>query len=120
MRKRRIKKSKESGNKSIHFNGSEETVELILRTAISVNQVSTYGAVADLCKELSKDFKVSKTLDANEYLETLEIPTELPTADPHTDAELQGNLLQDYERKFEQLPEDQTLSKVLRRWFAEC
>ena len=33
--------------KSIHFNGSEETIELILRTVISVNQLSVYGAVAD-------------------------------------------------------------------------
>ena len=28
--------------KSIHFNGSEETIELILRTVISVNQFSIY------------------------------------------------------------------------------
>ena len=42
----------------------------------------------------------------------MENPTELPFADPHTDAELQGNLLQDYERKFEQLSEDQKLSKL--------
>ena len=33
----------------------EETVELILRTVISVNQFSIYGAVADLCKELDPD-----------------------------------------------------------------
>ena len=32
----------------------------------------------------------------------MEIPAELPTADPRTDGELQPNLLQDYERKFEQ------------------
>ena len=31
----------------------------------------------------------------NEDLESLEIPTELLVADPHTNAELQGNLLQD-------------------------
>ena len=48
----------------------------------------------------------------NEYLETVEIPTERLIADPHTDAELQGNLLQDYEREFEQNPEDQKLSKL--------
>ena len=33
----------------MHLNGSEETVEVILRTVISVNQLSIYGAVADLC-----------------------------------------------------------------------
>ena len=60
-------RSKEKGKKSIHFNGSEENIELILRTVISVNQLSVYGAVADLCKELSKDSKVSGKLDANEY-----------------------------------------------------
>ena len=40
---------------SIHFNGSDETMELILRTVLSVNQLSVYGAVADLNKELASD-----------------------------------------------------------------
>ena len=40
------------------------------------------------------------------------MPTEIPVADPHTDVEQQGNLLQEYERKFEQLLEDQKLSKL--------
>ena len=55
-------RSKEKGKKSIHFNGSEETIELILRTIISANQLSVNGAVADLCGELSKDSKVSGNL----------------------------------------------------------
>ena len=38
--------------------------------------------------------------------------SEPAVADPHSDAEPQGNLLQDSERKFEQLPEDQKLSKL--------
>ena len=46
-----FKKSEGDGKKSIHFNGSEETVELIPRTVISVNQLRIYGAVADFCKE---------------------------------------------------------------------
>ena len=48
-------KSKEKRVKSIHFNDSDDTVELILRTVISVNQLSIYGAVADLCKEIARD-----------------------------------------------------------------
>ena len=92
-------RSKGKGKKSIHFNGSEENVELILRTVISANQLSIYGEVGDLCRDLSKDSRASGKLDANEHLETMEIPIELLVADPHTDAELQGNLLQDYERK---------------------
>ena len=42
----------------------------------------------------------------------MEIPTGLRIADPHINAELQGNLLRDYEEKLEQLPEDQKLSKL--------
>ena len=36
--------------------GSEENIELLLRTIICMNQLSVHGAVADLCKELSKAF----------------------------------------------------------------
>ena len=90
-------RSKEKGEKSVHFNGNEETIELILRTIISVNQLSIYGAVADLWKELSKDSEVAGKLAANEDLESMKILTELPIADPHTNEELQENLLQDYE-----------------------
>ena len=48
-------KSEGGGKKTMHFNGSDETIELILRTIISVDQLSIYGAVADLCKELDPD-----------------------------------------------------------------
>ena len=41
-------KSKGKGVTSIHFNGSDDTIDLILRTIISVNQLGIYGAVADL------------------------------------------------------------------------
>ena len=105
-------RSKEKGLKSMHFNGSEETIELILRTIISVTQLSIYGAVADLCTELSKDSEVAGKLAANEDVESIEIPTELRNAYPHTNAELQGNLLRDYEHKFEQLLEDQKFFKL--------
>ena len=40
------------GGKPTHFNGSEEkNIELILRTIFSANQLSVYGAVADLCRK---------------------------------------------------------------------
>ena len=94
-------RSKEKGKKSIHFNGSEENIELILRTIISVNQLSIYGAAADLCKEFSKASEVAAKLAANEDLETMGIPTELLVADPHTNVELQGTLLRHYEHKFD-------------------
>ena len=77
-------RSKAKGKRSIHFNGSEENIELILHTIISVTQLSIYGAVADLCKELSNDSEVAGKPAANEDLEPMEIPRELPIPDPHT------------------------------------
>ena len=56
----------------MRFNGSEGTIELLLRTIISVNQPSMYGAVADLCKELSRDSEVAGKLAANEDSESME------------------------------------------------
>ena len=59
---------------SIHCNGSEETVDLILRTVISVNKLSIHGAVADLCDELDPDYAES------EICESLVILTEMANA----------------------------------------
>ena len=57
---RRDLKSKGCGKKSIHFNDSDKNIELILRTVISANQLSVYGAAADLCDELSESFSGSQ------------------------------------------------------------
>ena len=48
-------RSKESGKKSIHVNGSTQNIELLLQIVISVNQLSLYGAAAHLIKELPDD-----------------------------------------------------------------
>ena len=107
-------RSKGKGKKIIHFNGSEETVELILRTVISFNQLSIYGAVADLCKELARDSPSAGKPAANENWESMVVPTEFPHANTisQTDMSLQGNLLREYEQKFAELPEDQKLTKL--------
>ena len=47
------------GMKSFHANGSDENIELLLRTAISANQLSVYRAIADLCNELTSDVEGS-------------------------------------------------------------
>ena len=104
-------KSKGGGKKSIHYNGSEETVELILRTVISVNQLSIYGAVADLCNELDPDYAES------EICESLVIPTESSNANTTSQSSTssaQGHLLQDYFKKFAELPGDQKLSRLCK------
>ena len=72
-------KSKGKGVKSIHFNGGDETIELILRTVISVNQLSVNGAVADLCRELARNSRGTEKPAASGNLESVLMPTEFPT-----------------------------------------
>ena len=71
-------KSRGKGVKSIHFNSSDDSIELILRSNISVNQLSIYGAVADLSKELDPD---SRNHIESEICEPLGIPTEITNAE---------------------------------------
>ena len=105
-------RSKEGSKKTIHFNGSEQNIELILRTVIYANQLSFHGAVADICTEVSKNTMASWKTEAHYPLETMEIPTEPPVGDPRTDEQRLRNLLQEYAQQFEQLSDDQKLSKL--------
>ena len=88
--------------KPILFNGGDDTIELILRTVMYVNQLSVYGAVADLCRELARNSRGTGKPAANENLESMVTPTEFLIADTlsQTDADVQGNLLREYEQKF--------------------
>ena len=50
---RGVLKSKGGGKLSIHFCADGHTIETVFRTIISVNQLSIYGEVSDLCGEYS-------------------------------------------------------------------
>ena len=52
-------RSKGRGNLSIYVCGDDGTVDVVLRTVISVNRLSVYGAVADMCDELASRISVS-------------------------------------------------------------
>ena len=43
--------SKGHGKMSIHFAAVQETIEAIFRIVVSANQLSLYGAVAEMCEE---------------------------------------------------------------------
>ena len=105
-------RSKGEGKKSIHFNGGHENIELLLRTVLSAHQLSVYGAIADLCNELPKGLRAPGKPAAPNHLEKIDIPTDLSIAENSTGAQQRRNLVQEYKRKFEQLPEDQTLSQL--------
>ena len=97
---------KSEGKVSIHFCGDDETAEVVLRTIVSVNQLSTYGAVADMCDELA--WRISGCsegtgkLVAQNISETIVMPTELSRTNktPRTNEKVQGNKLRDCQRKF--------------------
>ena len=103
---------------SRHFCGDDKTVEVVLRTIISINQLSIYGAVADMCDELT--CRISGCLErtgklvAQDNLETTVIPTELRTTNksPLTDDNVQENMLQNYVQNFANLPEHLHLIKL--------
>ena len=44
-------KSKGKGKVSIHFSADQDTIDTIYRIILSVNQLSIYGAVAEMCEE---------------------------------------------------------------------
>ena len=44
-------KSKGHGKLSIHYAANLETIETVFRTITSVNQLSLYGAVVEMCEE---------------------------------------------------------------------
>ena len=67
-------KSKGGGNLSIHFCADEGTIETVLRTIISVNQLSIYGAVSDLCEEYKSCLERTGRLSAGQS-DPLFVPT---------------------------------------------
>ena len=44
-------KSKGHGKLSIHYGADLDTIKTVFRTIISVNQLSLYGAIANICEE---------------------------------------------------------------------
>ena len=117
--------SKEERNQYTSTEG-EETVELILADfqLFSVNRLSIYGAVADLCNRLAKvspsagklaEFANSRNQTEGEICESLVIPTEIANANTVSQSSTslaQGDLLQEYERKFAEILDDQKLLKL--------
>ena len=104
-------RSKERGKTSIHFTACDENVRLLLKMVMSVNQLSLYGAVADMIQELPEDQIAPGRPVASDQMEQ-EILFQPLIAEVQINDERQGNLLQDNEQRFENLREDQKLSKL--------
>ena len=97
---------------TLYFNGSTQNIELLLQMDISVNQLSIYGTVADMIEELPVDQKAARKPGVPGQLDKQEILTRFLLAEVQANEERQGNLLQEYEQRFEKWYEDQKLSRL--------
>ena len=95
-------KSKGHGKLSIHFAAVQETIETIFRIILSANQLSLYGAVAEMCEENETLHDRSARPDVmgqSIVLSAIKTEVSLDCDDPA----YQNFLLQQYEERIEKL-----------------
>ena len=104
-------KSKGHGKLSIHYAADKETIETIFRIIVSANQLSLYGAVANVCGECESLHDRSGQPDVvmGQSIVLSEIKTEVPLE--NDDPAYQNFLLQQYEERVEKLSQKDKLSK---------
>ena len=95
--------SKRHGKLSIHFAADQETIETIFRIIVSANQLSLYGAVANMCEECESLHDRLEQPDKvmGQAIVLSEIKTEVPLE--NDDPEYENFLLQRYEERIERL-----------------
>ena len=104
-------KSKGHGKLSIHFAADQETIETVFRLIVSANQLSLYGAVANMCEENESLHDRSGQPDKvmGQSIVLSEIKTEVPL--DNDDPAYQNFLLQRYEERIERLSQQDKVSK---------
>ena len=94
-------KSKGGGKLSVHFCADGDTIETVFRTVISVNQLSIYGTVSDLCEEYKSCHVRTRRPVLVGQSDPLFVPTSslMKTPTPSTDDPAQEDLLQKYQER---------------------
>ena len=108
---RGILKSKGHGKLSIHFTADYPTIETIFRIIISANQLSIYGAVANMCEEFEThqdrsgqpDVLMGQSIVLSEIKAEVSLENDIPSH--------QNLLLQRYEERIELLSQENKVSK---------
>ena len=104
-------KSKGYGKLSIHFAAVQETIETIFRIIVSANQLSLYGAVAEMCEEYEtlhdRSGRPDVVMGQSVVLSAIKTEVLLENDDPA----YQNFLLQQYEERIEKLSQQDRLSK---------
>ena len=107
-------KSKGGGKLSIHFCADGETIETVFRTNFSVNQLSFYGAVSDLCDEYRAcQARTERPVLAGQS-DPLSEPASLlmTTLAPSTEDPAQEDLMQKYKERVERLSQQNRVIKI--------
>ena len=109
---RGVLKSK-GGKLSVHFCADEGTIETVFRTIISVNQLSLYGAVAEMCEEYKSCHVRTGRLVLVGQSDPLFVPTSslMRTPKPSTDDPAQEDLLQKYPERVDKLSQKNRVIK---------
>ena len=90
------------------------TIETVFRTIVSVNQLSIYGAVSDLCEEFNICQGRTERPVLAEQSDPLFAPADLliTTPTPSIEIRAQENLLQKHKDRVEKLPQPGRLIKI--------
>ena len=104
-------KSNGGGKLSFHFSADGDTVETVVRTIISVIQLSIHGAVSDLCDEYSACQARAGRPVLAEQSDPLFEPARLLIMTPSTEVPAQEDLLQKYQERVEKLSQQNRVIK---------
>ena len=98
---------------SIHFCADGETIETVFRTILSVNQLSIYGAVSDMCEECDTCHDRTGRPVVARQSNPLFVPSVMKTHIPFTDdpAQPEEDLLQRYQEQIEKLSQQDRVIK---------
>ena len=107
-------KSKGGVKLSIHFGADGDTIETVFRTIISVNQLSIYGAVSDLCEEYKSCYVRTGRLVLVGQSDPLFVPKSslMTTPSPLTEVPAQEKLLQKYKERVERFSQQDRLTNI--------
>ena len=110
---RGVLKSRGGGKLSIHCCADLETIKTVLRIIISVNQLSLYGAVAEMCEEYETLHDRTRQPVVGEKSSSSFVPNVIKTDVPldSDDRAHKDLLLQKYGERIEKLSQQDKLSK---------
>ena len=111
---RRTLQSKGGGKLAMHFCADGDTIETVFRTIISVNQLSIYGAVSDLCDEYSVcQARTGRPVLAGQSDPVFESASLLMTTlTPSIEIPAQEDLLQKYKERVERISQQNRVIKI--------